>query len=420
MKCVLLAFAVLTISTSLSSTCPPEDAARDPSVVMITAAGHRFQLERNGTPHLVRGACAWDHLAELKAAGGNSLRTWGSRDDPKLYDEADALGLSVCAGLWFDWVPNRPEYMRRQFQDLCSRVRQYKDHPAILVWGLGNEYEVGVSDPALWKAIEELAAAIKQIDPNHPVITVVADVTQDKVAALMQHCPSMDALGVNSYGGLSSLPARLRAYGWDKPYLVTEFGEFGPQDLGKTAWDAPIQLDSTYAAEHWIGPGLELIAEEMDAGRCLGSYLYLWGVHRQFVATATWYHLFLHSGERLGGGDAAVRAWTGAAPANRAPEIILFHSSAALKEVPSGSRHCAEIRCREPDGDPLLIRWEILGERPPDSESWPTSYPLCIVEKEDGELTFTAPEEKGAYRLYAYVLDGKGGAATANAPFLVR
>jgi hypothetical protein len=347
------------------------------------------------------------------------VRTWGAKDDPELYDAADALGLSVCAGLWFDWVPADPEYMHRQFEALCSHVRRYKGHPAILMWGIGNEYEVGVTDPGVWEAIEELAKAIKEIDPDHPAVTVVAEVTREKVAALKQYCPSLDALGINSYGGLLSLPARLREYGWDKPYFVTEFGEFGPHELGKTAWDAPIEMDSTYVAEHWIGPGLKLLAEEMDAGRCLGSYLYLWGVHRQFGATATWYHLFLDSGERLGSGDAAIAAWTGTAPANRAPEIISFRASAGLKEVPPGSRHSAEIRYREPDGDPIEVRWEILSERPPNEASWPTSYPACIVEAQDSALAFIAPEERGAYRLYAYVRDGKGGAATANFPFFV-
>ncbi len=414
-----LAIPLLPISTSLASGCRAEDTARGQSVVTITRTGQRSQLQRNGKPYVVRGACAWDHLAELRAAGGNSVRTWGSKDDPKLYDEADALGLSVCAGLWFDWVPDDPEYMRRQFEDLCSHVRQYKDHPAILMWGIGNEYEVGVADPAVWEAIEGLARAIKKIDPNHPVITVVADVTREKVGALKQYCPSLDALGVNSYGGLLSLPARLREYGWDKAYLVTEFGELGPQDLGKTAWGAPIQMDSTYVAEHWIAPGLKLIAEETDGGQCLGSYLYLWGVHRQFVVSATWYHLFLLSGERLGGGDAAVAAWSGTAPANRAPEIISFRCSAGLKAVLPGSRQSAEIRCREPDGDPVEIRWEILSERLPNEGSWPTSYPACVISAQGGALTFTAPEEPGAYRLYAYVLDGRGGAATANAPFFV-
>ena len=414
-----LGVSLLCASPSPASPCSAEEVARGPVAATITTTGQRSQLHRNGEPYLVRGACTWERLEELKAAGGNSVRTWGAREDPKLYDEADALGLSVCAGLWFDWVPDNPEYMRRQFVDLCSHVRQYKDHPAILMWGIGNEYEIGLSDPGVWEAIEELAKAIKEIDDDHLAITVVAEVTQEKVAALKQYCPSLDALGVNSYGGLLSLAARLREYGWEKPYFVTEFGELGPHELGKTSWGAPIQMDSTHVAEHWIGPGLKLLAEEMAAGRCLGSYLYLWGVHRQFATTATWYHLFLDSGERLGGVDAAISAWTGRVPANRAPEIISLRVSAGLKEVAPGSQHTAELLVCDPDGDQVEIRWQIVGEQPPSGSPWPASYPACIVEARDTALAFTAPDEGGGYRLYVYALDGNGSAATANIPFFV-
>jgi hypothetical protein len=130
--------------------------------------------------------------------------------------------------------------------------------------------------------------------------------------------------------------------------------------------------------------------------------------------------LFLDSGERLGGVDAAISAWTGALPANRAPHIVSFSATAGLKEVAPGSRHEADILVKEPNGDPVEIRWHIVGERPPGEASRPASYPACIVEAHGAELSFTAPEQPGAYRLYVHVLDGKGAAATANIPFLVR
>ncbi|MFB3881915.1 MAG: glycoside hydrolase family 2 TIM barrel-domain containing protein [Armatimonadota bacterium] len=414
----LLAAALLLKGQSLGSDCATGQVSGGGRTA-ITRTTQGFQLERNGQPYPVRGACAWDHFAELKEGGGNSVRTWGAKDDSELYDRAEALGLSVCAGLWFDWAPDRPEYMRQQFDSICSHVRKYRNHPAILMWGIGNEYERGVTDPDLWKAIEELAKAIKEIDPNHPAITVVAEIDREKVAALKQHCPSLDALGVNSYGGLLSLPTRLREYGWDRPYVVTEFGEAGPDELGKTTWGAPIEPSSTYAAAHWIEPAYDLLAKEMAEGRCLGSYIYLWGVHRSFGPTATWYHLFLRSGERLAGTDAAIVAWTGHPPANRAPEIVSFRASAGLEQVTPGSRQEAEVTYRDRDGDAVEARLEILAERPAGEDPWPASYPANIVDAEDGTLAFTAPQEPGAYRLYVYLLDGKGGAATANAPFLV-
>jgi hypothetical protein len=69
---------------------------------------------------------------------------------------------------------------------------------------------------------------------------------------------------------------------------------------------------------------------------------------------------------------------------------------------------------------PYQIRWEILGESPPTGQQWPVACPACIISVRDGRVTFRAPSEEGAYRLYVYVIDDAGRAATANVPFFVR
>ena len=66
--------------------------------------------------------------------------------------------------------------MTRQYESVKRAVMQYKDHPAVLLWGLGNEME----DPegknlGVWKAINELAVMVKGLDPDHPTMTVIAE-----------------------------------------------------------------------------------------------------------------------------------------------------------------------------------------------------------------------------------------------------
>ena len=41
-------------------------------------------------------------------------------------------------------------------------------------------------------------------------------------------CPDIDVLGVNAYGSIEKLPLNIRRYGWNKPYIVTEWGVNGP------------------------------------------------------------------------------------------------------------------------------------------------------------------------------------------------
>ena len=46
----------------------------------------------------------------------------------------------------------------------------------------------------------------------------------DKVQQLHKHCPDIDIIGINSYGGGVSLADRYRAAGATKPFVITEFG----------------------------------------------------------------------------------------------------------------------------------------------------------------------------------------------------
>jgi hypothetical protein len=106
------------------------------------------------------------------------------------------------------------------------------------------------SDPNVWKAVEEIARMVKQVDPNHPTLTVIAELGAEGIKAkqVKALCPDIDILGINSYGGALSLPTRLKASGWTKPYMVTEFGPNGPWEVGKTSWGAPLEPTSTEKA----------------------------------------------------------------------------------------------------------------------------------------------------------------------------
>jgi hypothetical protein len=58
------------------------------------------------------------------------------------------------------------------------------------------------------------------------------------------------------------------------------------------------------------------------------------------------------------------------------------------------------------------VRWELRRE----NGAWLTELP-----GEPGKpFTLTAPSEPGTYRLFVYVRDSHGGAATANFPFQVK
>ncbi len=50
----------------------------------------------------------------------------------------------------------------------------------------------------------------------------------------------------------------------------------------------------------------------------------------------------------------------------------------------------------------------------------PPSYPEAIVKANDRQVELRIPPVGSGYRLFAYVRDTHGGAATANVPLLVK
>ena len=311
--------------------------------------------------------------------------------------------------------------VRREVEKARGFFRRYRRHPALLMWGLGNEMEGSGDNPEIWRTVNEIARVAKSEDPDHPTMTVIAEAGGRKIPQFMSLCPDVDVLGINSYAGLPTLPRRLADAGLDRPYVITEFGPPGPWEVRKTGWGAPVEPTSTEKARIYLDEYSHSIAAQR--GRCLGSYAFFWG-HKQ-EATATWFGMFLPSGERLGAVDAMTFVWTGMWPANRVPELNAFTTEARDAELAPGTRFTARLEATDPEGDPLVVRWEVRSESADrreggDRETEPSAHPECFVEVKGLDATFRAPTRAGAYRIFAYLYDGKGGAACANVPFAVK
>lgn len=279
--------------------------------------------------------------------------------------------------------------------------------------------EIGADTDALWRHVGDLAKLVKELDPLHPIMTVVAEVSAEKVARIMKFAPEVDILGVNSYGGLASMPDRLKSYGWSKPYIVTEFGPFGPWERPKTSWGAPYEQTSTEKASKYLRD--YQLSIEGKAGWCLGSYAFLYG-HKQ-ETTPTWFGMLSPDGQRLGAIDAMSYAWTGKWPEQRAPQILRVTSPVESKEVEPGSAIHARVVAQDPNGDPLRFVWSIRSEVTEtgwagEGEKSPAS--LATSKSVDNRVRLVAPSEPGPYRVYVEVTDGTGRAALANFPFFVK
>ena len=386
-----------------------------------------WQLLRDGEPYQIRGAGGEGPLDQLAAAGANSIRTWSTDNVQSILDEAHSLGMTVTVGLWLEHERHGFDYGNKsQVEEQLEKVREdvlrYKDHPALLLWGVGNEMEGFESgdDPQVWAAVNDVAAMIKELDPNHPTMTVTAEIGGGRVEMVHNQTPAIDIHGINAYGGAASIADRLREGGASKPFVITEFGPAGPWEMPKTAWGAPFETTSSEKADFYRQSYQQAILD--NPGMALGAYAFLWG--SKMEGTETWFGMMLSDGSRLAVIDTMTELWTGEAPSDLAPAIEPI-SIDAETELDPGAEFIASTSVIDPEGEAVAVRWILRGEsgdyatggdfRPalPEIEG-------SVIAVDGSSATIRMPDNPGAYRLFVYGSDPAGNAATANIPLLVK
>lgn len=401
------------------------------ATVEIKKADDGFQLYRNGQPYFIKGAVGWSFLEDLAESGGNSLRS-----SPQRLDEAHSLGLSVLVNIpmgaergGFDY--DDEEAVKAQFNRAKEIVNEYKDHPAVLMWSIGNELDhiPGNLDYNLrmWDAVNDIAGMIKETDPNHPVMTVVGigAAEREKFRIIRERCPNLDLLGINGYAAIMNLPEWLREFNWDKPFVVTEWGPSGWWEVPRTNRGVVIEETSTEKARVYRERYEEVILADP---LCIGSYVFLWTSNRQ-ERTHTWFNMF-HNDLKTQTVEVMQYMWTGKWPENRAPRIssLTINEKTALDNIAlkPGSISRASVDAYDPDGDELIFEWELLpepeqfGAYAGQGEVKPEPVAGLIRTAGDNTFEFEVPGKTGiSYRLFVYIYDGNGNIANANIPFFV-
>lgn len=407
-----------------------------PSIVRVIddGSGH-YTLTRNGRPYEIHGVGGDKQLELAAKLGATTIRTWGLEqldsqvNGKSLLDRCHELGLTVMAGIWIQherhgFNYNDPAQVRKQRETVRDAVRKHKDHPALLLWGLGNEMEGPTSDgrdTRIWKELDTLAGIVRAEDPNHPIITVIAGAANAKVRSLAANYPSLDILGVNAYGGAAGVGKALKEAGWNKPFILAEFGPVGHWEVGSTPWGAPIEPTSRAKAANYYTTHTTVM--EDGEGRCLGTFAFVWGQKQE--TTATWYGMFLPTGEKLPSVDAMSYAWNKRWPDNRSPLIEKLEADFREKEIAPNTTTTVTVAARDSENDRLTYEWLVVQESTDrkvggDKEAAPPAHPECIIRGEGPVLQMRTPSRRGAYRVFCIVRDGQGGASADNFPFYVK
>ena len=435
-------FAVILLFVVLG--CGQEETAnqsQEAKKVEIRQENGQFQLYVNDAPFYINGAgLEFGDVEALAAHGGNSFRTWrtdnGQDTGMEVLDRAHANGLMVTMGI--DIARERPGSGRgvfnfdysdsaavaAQLAAVREEVMLYKDHPALLMWGIGNELNLGATNPLVWDAVNDISKMIHEVDGNHPTLTMLAGISPELIDQIKTRAPDLDLLGIQMYADIINLPRYLEEADWNGPYVVTEWGATGHWEVPTTPWDAPIENNSTVKAD-WYDRRYEAVIAP-DSIQCIGSYVFLWGQKQE--RTPTWYGMFMPNGDKTAAVDVMHVKWTGAWPANRSPQIDSFTLNGLEAtdniELSPDADAVSTVVTNDPEGDVLNYHWTVRPEATAvghggDDEVEPELIPGLFANADGAQVNLKTPSEPGAYRLFLNIIDGQGSAAHANIPFLV-
>jgi hypothetical protein len=406
-----------------------------PSKVELINRNNQYQMLVNGQDFYIKGAGVdLGSVKSLAEYGGNAFRTWrvdnGERTALEILNEAQEHGLMVCMGIevarerhGFDY--NDKQAVAHQKAQIRKDVMALKDHPALLMWGIGNELNLRHTNPKVWDAVNELSEMIHDIDPNHPTSTMLAGAEPEVIQLVAKRSPDLDLLSFQLYGDIDKLPQYLADSAYTGAYTVSEWGATGHWESPCTDWGRPIEANSSDKANAYKTRYLNYIAA--DTAQCVGSFVFLWGQKQE--RTPTWYGVFLENGRHTEAAQTMYQLWTSEDCDNPVPKhpLLTLEGAEAISSVrlTEGSTYSAQVNCQVTGNQPISYRWELMKEVKKSQESdggdfEPTPDIVWHQSQSDKlqRVEFEAPEA-GEYRLFVYLDDGFGGSATANMPILV-
>jgi len=406
-------------------------ATPSPAHVEVVKQGtDHYALHVDGKPYHVHGITFSkpregesldDAMRDIASMGCNTVRTWDAKNKDALLQAAHAHGLKVVLGLWlyhprpsndsnnsFNWYDAGGK--EKLFKQRMRSVERYRNHPALLMWGVGNEVILHMRNDEEKKTycqfVERLCKEIHKVDPHHPTTSASAHVVSWKHWA--KHCPSLDIFGSNVYGNGRYLPRIMRELKLDKPFLVTELGPRGswlaPSDRNGMKVDATdVEKYETITGSYktWIKP----------SENCLGvcTFNYTDGLSDCHVVLTSFV-----SASRRPLYWATREAFTGKPPTNPLPSIAEFE----LGPDTAGKGQWIEARLVATDADATAVtfHWYDLHGNP-----WRTDGVKTLESVGDLARGFAvrAPERAGLAKVYAFVRDAAGNLSVATTSMIV-
>jgi len=212
------------------------------------------------------GAAAFDRAEQrrvelLKAAGHNAVRTAHNPPSTAFLDACDRLGLLVLDEPFDVWKAHKVKYdYGSDFdewwkQDVSSMVLRDRNHPSVIIWGIGNEIpelEVDSGGP-LGK---QMADEVRSLDNTRPLTLAFPGTTTKPTAEAV--FSQLDITGYNynlipTYGkDHQQLPARIMLTTESNPskaFPLWQISQTNSYVIGDLTWTAMDYLGESIAVQ---------------------------------------------------------------------------------------------------------------------------------------------------------------------------
>ncbi len=405
--------------------------------VEVKKEGEKFILLVDKKPYYIKGVTYGigadpekidGYMEDIKFLGANTIRTWGcgEKDTPILLDAAQRHGIKVMLGLWlrhgrsgmegddnFNYAIDA-EGKKAQYEDTLKWVAKFKDHPALLMWGVGNEVilNIGPEDQKIAYAqfLETLVKGIKAIDKKHPVASVSA--WSIAWPYWTKYTPSLDVYAVNAYGaGMNVVENE-----WKqkcpptKPYMVTEFGASGEWDAKPDGNGLKVEPDDKEKYET-IANGWKNWVETKPM--CLGGFVFNYG--DGWDHGAVWLSFKMRSMLRPSYWGTR-KAFTGLDPVNSMPIIDVF--SFPVDQSKPDKWVKVKLNATDVDSKDLTIKF-YYNKREGSRKKRDAIFLLESKGDMKKGYQVKVPQENGVVKMYAFVSDEQKNLSISQTSFIV-
>jgi hypothetical protein len=430
--------------------------ADETKAVFIKKTETGYKLIRNGAPYYIKGASGNSYLKELAEAGGNTIRVYDTLNLEDILNEAQKNNLAVIVDIYIPrFQTDHNPYSIKENNDLLKEdlrefIRNYKSHPAILFWNLGNEldypsllqkghripdindlkniFKILIERKSFINTFNELIEIIHIEDPNHPVSTSVSThLFWKRLLSIHINSPKLDIIGYNIFAPPVKMKSQLDKLSFFvklMPFYISEWGTEGPWAQEHTAWRAPLETTSTNKGEQYK-ENYAIITNQYS--QSLGSTVFYWGQKQE--RTHTWFNIFDEEGRKSQVFYELEKIWLNEpVQFNYPPQIayMLVNDKGEKDNLVFRPNEVINARVLLNSGldSTLQFKWEIH------DEGWNyagggvehnlTQKILTTIENiQKNEILFQAPALEGPYRIFVHINDTFGNFATTNTPFYV-